>query len=159
MHRFALSLLLAAAPIITHAKQAGFSYQGYTLGMSKAAAAKVDPKLRWQTANAGTNGEVTRLQFRVMYLDRPADAYVDLDAAKRVVQRIGFNFSTTTDFDCLAHSALASQQLEQQYGPASSSVNEPPRKMHWVGNPGYALHWVEVCSLGAKQYSVVFQQP
>ncbi|WP_159665244.1 hypothetical protein [Andreprevotia sp. IGB-42] len=125
--------------------------------MPAASASMVKPYLGWQKA-ASSEGEASRLQFKASYLGSEADAYVDLDATRRYVKRIGFVFAAASDFDCLASSVLAAETLDKTYGKGTATEAATGRKVQWQGQDGFTLSWLEVCSVGGKAYSVVFSK-
>jgi len=153
------SLAFACLGIEAAESQQGFSYSGFSLGMSRAEANSIHPEVNWQPAMLIPSEKFLRKEFDGEFLDRTAKVTVDLDPSGNYVRMIGFTFMTSSDQQCIDDAVRALAKLESQHGEESEVFHEPPgKRAKWAPGNAITVRWGELCAAGATRYYITYAQ-
>ena len=151
--------VVAFSAMQLHASEetATFSFEGFSLGMSREAATGVRPEVPWKEVMRGTPSQAVRKEFKARHLGRDAEVTVDLSPTRATVEIIGFTFLTQTDQECVREAVKALVELEKLYGvEAEVSHEQPGKRAKWITKQGISVRWFELCAQGAQRYVVTY---
>lgn len=152
------TVLLACASSLSLGREATvFSFEGFSLGMSRSDATAIRPDTPWKQVMRGTPSEAVRKEFKASHLGQEAQVNVDLSASGGAVEVIGFTFLTQTDQQCIQEAVKALVELEKLYGvEAEVSHQQPGKRAKWLTNEGTTVRWFELCAVGARRYVITY---